>query len=387
MTHNFKLPHDLLTTIRQEVRELYASVAFADMATALAVLFEPIILYKVLGLSIIQILLFMASIYAFQVVLLPLGAALGARFGYMNTMFLSVPFMVLYWLLLYSAQFDFNLLYLAPIVYGIEKAMFWPSFHATAAQYITKSGKISTKNSSNHDALYATVMVMRILGPVMGGLVGYYLGLGVVLLLAAAIYLTSLLPLLVSKEVSVPSKYDFNDTWEIYKAYPKRFVSYLGSGEEVIIMTIWPLLIFFTLGNFVLTGLVVSASAAVTTILLLSIKRVSGLESKILLVKVGSFVYTLVNLARLAVGGFYGVFIVDSLGLSSKELISLPVTTLTYERAEKTKILPYVVFYQQSGALGKCLAAVLAVVVFGLTGSLVAVFILAGAFTMLYMLV
>jgi hypothetical protein len=385
MTHKLNLHRDLVTTIRQEIRELYASVAFADMASALAVLFEPIILYKVLGLNVMQILMFMASIYALQVLLLPLGAAISSRFGYMHTIFLSIPFMVLYWLLLYGAQFDFNLIYLAPVVYGIEKALFWPAFHASAARYVDVKKKAESRKPGR-DGLYGMVMLMRILGPVIGGFVGYYLGLGIVLLLAAAMFLTSLLPLLVSKEIYAPGNYNFNDTWEIYKRYPKRFISYLGSGEEIIIMTIWPILIYFYTGNVAITGLIVSASAAVTALLLLVIKRPVDLPGKLMLLKVGTFVYTLANLLRLAVNGFYGLFVVDALGRTTKELISIPLTTLTYERAEKNQILPYVVFYQQSAALGKCLAAVLAVVVFGLTGSLPAVFILAGAFTMLYML-
>jgi len=385
MTHKFNLHHDLLTTVRQEIRELYASVAFADMASALAVLFEPIILYKVIGLDILQILMFMAALYALQVMLLPLGAKIASRFGYMHTIFLSIPFMALYWLLLYGAHFEFNLLYFAPIAYAIEKTLFWPAFHASAARYIDSKNRTGPSRR-NSDGLYAMVVAMRILGPVIGGVVAYYLGLGIVLLLAAAMYLTSLLPLLVSKEIYAPNSYSFNDTWEIYKKFPKRFFSYLGSGEEIIIIAIWPILIYLITGNVALTGLVVSGGAAVTALLLLAIKRPSGLSSKLLLLKVGTFVYTLVNLLRLAVGGFYGLFMVDALGRTTKELISLPLTTLTYERAEQNKILPYVVFYQQSAALGKCLAALLAVIVFGFTGSLVAVFILAGAFTLLYML-
>lgn len=385
MTHKLRLHQDLLTTIRREVRELYASVAFADMASTLAVLFEPIILYKVIGLDIMQILLFMAALYAIQVLLLPLGAIIACRYGYMHAIFLSIPFMALYWILLYGATKDFNLLYFAPLVYGIEKALFWPAFHASAARYVDSKKQVA-KGTASRDGLYGMVVVMRILGPVLGGIVGYYLGLGIVLLLAAAMYLTSLLPLLVSKEIYAPTKYSFNETWEIYKKYPRRFASYLGNGEEVLIMTIWPILIFLYLGNVAMTGLLVSLSAAVTALLLLFIRRPADVQSKLLLLKTGTFVYTLVNLLRLFVGGFYGLFIADSLGRTTKELIGLPLTTLTYERAAKNKILPYVVFYQQSAALGKCLAALLAVIVFGFTGSIVAVFILAGFFTMLYML-
>lgn len=385
MINKLRLEGNLLTTVRQEVRELYASIAFADMAYALAALFEPIILYKIIGLDIIQILLYMAAIYAFKVLLLPLGASIASRFGYMHTIFLSIPFMALYWLLIYGAQFDFKLLYFAPLVYGIEKALFWPAFHASAARYVDKKNSKIFENPKR-DGLYIMVVVIRILGPAIGGLVGFYLGLGVVLLLSTAMYLTALLPLLVSKEIYAPSSYNFDDTWQIYKKYPKRFLSHFGSGEELIIMTIWPVFIFLFAGNVAVTGILVTVSGLLTALLLFAIKRPTDLNSKLAMLKVGTFVYTLVNLTRIAVSGLYGVFMADALGRTTRELIGIPLNTLTYERADRNKILPYIVFSQQSAALGKCIAAVLAVVVFGLTGSLVAVFVLAGAFTMLYML-
>ena len=46
-----------------------------------------------------------------------------------------------------------------------------------------------------------------------------------------------------------------------------------------------------------------------------------------MLLKVGSFIYALVWLARLAVASFYGAFIVDALSRTSKDLVTVPLTT------------------------------------------------------------
>jgi hypothetical protein len=67
--------------------------------------------------------------------------------------------------------------------------------------------------------------------------------------------------------------------------------------------------------------------------------------------------------------------------------VSIPLSTLTYERAEATDILPYVVFAEQSLAIAKFLAAVIGIIVFALTGSFIALFIAAGVFTLLYMFI
>jgi hypothetical protein len=56
-------------------------------------------------------------------------------------------------------------------------------------------------------------------------------------------------------------------------------------------------------------------------------------------------------------------------------------------RAEANHILPYVVFFEQSLAIGKLLACILGIILFSLTGSFVVLFILAGAFSLLYMLI
>jgi hypothetical protein len=63
------------------------------------------------------------------------------------------------------------------------------------------------------------------------------------------------------------------------------------------------------------------------------------------------------------------------------------MSTLTYERAESTHIMPYIVGFEQVLAVGKFLGAVIGIIVFVSTGSFAALFIVAAIFSLLYLLI
>nr|MDQ3018937.1 hypothetical protein [bacterium] len=73
MLLHFHLPHYFANKIRKEIGHLYASTAIGNLAQSIITLYEPIFLYTVLDFSVIQILLFMASVYALYIVLIPFG--------------------------------------------------------------------------------------------------------------------------------------------------------------------------------------------------------------------------------------------------------------------------------------------------------------------------
>jgi MFS family permease len=235
--------------------------------------------------------------------------------------------------------------------------------------------------------LYAIVNLMQIAGPFIGGLLAERYGLSVTLIVASLIYGCSFIPLFMTREIFVPKIYKFHDTWELYKTYPLKFLGYMGFGEELLVLTIWPIFIFLVIHDYQNLGAVVTVSTFIATLLALYIGKITDMHSKRLMIKIGSFFYTLVWLARIAVSTAFGAFATDSLSRTSKDVVFIPLSTVTYERAEATHILPYVVFFEQSLSIGKFLAAVLGIIVFAATGSFVALFVLAACFTLLYMLI
>ncbi len=382
MSLKLRLPHYFAVSVSRQIGELYISTAIADLALSIVLLFEPIFLYSVLHFTVPQVLLFFAAVYGLYIVLIPWGAKVVSRFGYEHGIFFSIPFQILFWLLLFGSQTNFNLVYLAPIALAIEKSLFWPAFHASVARFARDQ-----QRGREFSVFHAIVNIVQVLGPVIGGLIAQKFGLRVTFAVASVIYFCSFIPLFTTKEIFVPKIYQFKETWQLYKTYPKKFLGYLGFGEELLVLTIWPIFIYLIVKNYETTGILATIAALVATILALYIGKVTDSYSKRLLIKVGAFLYFLVWLARFVVNSFWSVFFVDSLSRTSKEVVFIPLSTVTYERAEATHILPYIVFFEQALSVGKLLACILGVVIFALTGSFFALFVLAALFSLLYMLI
>ena len=121
MLLNFHLPNYFSKSVREEIGELYAHSAIANMASSMMLLFEPIFLYAVLGFSINQVLLFTAIVYAVYIVMIPLGGKAASQFGYKHAIALSVPFQLVYWMMLIVSQDNSGLAYLAAVFYGLSK--------------------------------------------------------------------------------------------------------------------------------------------------------------------------------------------------------------------------------------------------------------------------
>jgi MFS family permease len=382
MTFKLRLPRYFSRSIQQEISELYASTAIADLAIAIVLLFEPIFLYAELGFTVIEVLLFFAAVYALYIVFIPFGAKIISRFGYEHGILFSIPFQIAYWFLLFGTKDNFWMIYLAAIIFAIEKALFWPAFHAIVARFARHE-----QRGREFSMLYAIFNIMHIVGPFIGGFLAQRYGLTVTFITASIIYFCSFIPLFMSREVFTPKIYRFHDTWELYKTYPMRFLGYFGFGEELLVLTIWPIFIYLVIKGYEETGAIVTIATLVATILALYIGKVTDRRSKQVLICSGTFIYTLVWLARAAVGNTFGVFITDALSRTSKDLVFIPISTVTYERAESTHILPYVVGFEQALSVGKFLAAVIGIIIFAITGSFIALFITAAVFSLFYMLI
>lgn len=382
MLPHLHLPHYFATKIRSEIEHLYASTAIGNLAQAMLTLFEPIFLYQVVGLSVVEVLLFMAVVYALYIFLIPLGAKIASQHGYAHAIFFSIPFQILFWLSLIGAQYNEWFLYAAPILFAIQKSLFWPAWHATLARFA--DGRQVAREFS---FMYAIMSVMQILGPMMGGFLATLLGSNSIFIIGSIIYACSAIPLLWSAEVFIPKEYRYKATLKMYQQYPMRFLGYLGFGEELLVLTIWPIFIYLLVKNYQDTGTLITVATLVATSLALFVGLYADGHSKRSLLRLGNFHYLISWLIRIPVGNTFGIFLTDGFSRTAKSMSFIPLSALTYERAESTHILPYVVGFEQSLSVGKLLAAVIGALVFALTGSFIALFILGAIFTIFYFII
>ena len=381
MLLNFHIPHYFSKNIRQEIGELYAASAIGNLALAIVMLFEPIFLYSVLNFTINQVLLFMAVTYSVYIVFIAWGGKVASLYGYKHAIAMSVPFQILYWTLLLIAKENTGLAYVAAIAFGFQKTLYWPGFHALMARYADQ-GQVGRE----FGVVYAIISICHILGPFFGGFLSQHFGMTAAFITASIIYCCSIIPLFTAKEVFVPKVYHFRDTWKLYRDYPKKFLGYLGFGEELLVLTIWPIFIYIIVRNYENTGLLATGASLVAAILALIVGKITDQYTKRVLIKMGAFFTSLVWLARLAATTVWNTLVVDTLSRTSKEMVFIPVSTITYLRAESTHVVPYVVFFEQSLAVGKLLSCILGMILFSISGgSFVILFILAALFSLLYM--
>lgn len=382
LLHDFHLPHFFTAKVRKEIEHLYASMGIGNLAQAIITIFEPIFLYAVLGLTVQQVLLFMAAVYALYTLIIPYGGKVAARFGYAHSIFFSIPFQILFWFSLIGATHNFAWIYFAPVLYAVQKTLLWPAFHASLARFA--NGK---QRGREFSLMYAIMNLMQILGPMIGGFLALTLGINSIFIVASIIYFCSAIPLFWSQEVFVPKQYKFHDTWKLYKKFPLRFVGYFGFGEELLALSIWPIYIYLLVKNYQDIGALVTVATLIATALALYIGMYTDKHSKRTVMRVGTYFMVLTWLARLPVVSSFGVFITEALGRTAKSVNFVPMSALTYERAESIHIMPYIIGFEQSLAFAKFLAAVAGVIVFALTGSFVALFILGAIFSLFYFLI
>ncbi len=379
---HFHLPHYFSSKIRSQISNLYASVGIANLAQAIITLFEPIFLYHVVGLSVTEVLLFMAAVYAIYVLVIPLGGKFAAKFGYAHAIFFSIPFQIGYWFLVMNSEHGVYLLVPAALAFAVQKSLYWPALHASMSRFSSKQ-----QRGREFSMMYAIMSFMQIVGPMMGGFLSAILGIEAIFIIASIIYFASVIPLFWTAEKFKPKPYKFHDTIKLYKQFPKRFIGYFGFGEELLVMTIWPIFIFTVITNYQDIGTLVTVATLVATGLALYIGFYTDSHSKTSLLKAGTVIYTLTWLARLPVVSPFATFITDAMSRTTKSLVFIPAVALTYERADETHIMPYIIGFEQMLALGKLLAALAGMVVFALTGSFVALFILGAVFALFYFLI
>jgi MFS family permease len=382
MNYKLRLPQYFSEKLRHEISELYASVAIADFALAVVSIFEPIFLYSVLHLSVPQILLLNGFTYFIYIFAIPFGARVASKYGYKHGILFSIPFQILFWVFLYAGQEHPALLLIGFFLYGIEKALYWPAFHASVARFASDQ-----QRGREFSVLYAIVNVAGIAGPFIGGILSQYFGVRITFIIASAVYALSFVPLFATKEIFLPKLYEYKDTWELYKTYPSKFLGYVGFGEEMLLFNMWPIYIYVVVRGYEKIGALVTAATLIATVITLYIGKITDQYSKRVLIRIGALFYSLFWFFRISALSAISVFFADSFSRTSKDLVFIPLSTITYERAEATHILPYAVFFEQSLSIGKLIAAVLGALLFYFTGSFVVLFIVAGLFSLLYMLI
>lgn len=375
------------TRLSYQVRELYLSASIVDFAAAMVAIFEPIYLYRI-GFSIEQILYFYLAVYVLYLVLIPLGAKFARRFGYEKAILLGSPFLAAYYFALFLIPQHPVFIGAAVAAFVAQKTFYWPGYLADFARFGRQSER--GREVSNFILI---AMAVSIVGPLAGGVLLTSWGFAALFAVATVLILASNLPLIATPErfTPVPFSYfhSFRRLW--YPENRRNFIGFLGFGEELIAMVIWPVFIYTIVSDFLELGSIVAAATLVTSVVLLFVGRMADgpdPSDRRSLLKIGAVFGAGVWLMRLLVRGAFGVFLTDALGRTTKNVVVVPMMAETYDHANETSIMKTVMFFEMSLIVGKILAILVSLAALSFyPGSFAALFVIAALMTLLYSLV
>ncbi|MBI2644849.1 MFS transporter [Candidatus Uhrbacteria bacterium] len=367
--------------VPHKLKEFYLSITILNFALAAAMLFEPVYLYTI-GFPLHKIMFFYFAVYVLYFFIMPLGGKVAKQKGFSHSMIIGSLILILYLIFLIAIPSHPVFFYLSIIALAFQKTFFWPGYHADFAFF-------SQYGERGRDIGILTVFdsAAFIFGPLIGGIIVNFFGFPTLFIFMCVTILLSTLPLLLSREEFTPSQFQYREAYQslIAKENRRYFVGYLGFGEELIVLTVWPIFIYVAVGNIVQAGGIVALSSLVTALVTLYAGRMADLKDRKSVLQAGTALYALGWMMRFFARGGASVFLVDFFSRTSKNILTVPLFSGLYDYATRHSIVRTVIFFEMSLTVGKILAAGLCVLVFYFfPGRWDFAFFLGGIFTALY---
>lgn len=382
------LPHNM----QRQFKELFISTTLINLALALVTIFEPIYLHKI-GYKLHELMLFYFMVYVLYFFIVPLGAKFARKFGYERGIFVGSLFFIVFYLSLFFIADYPILFYITPIVFALQKMFYWPAYHANFARFSDQK-----EEGREISAMTVATSLVFIIGPVLAGFIISQWGYGALFTVASIIFLASNIPTLITKEKFKEGNFSYKESYQdlFSKENRKSFLGYIGFGEELIVMIIWPIFISIVIGNVFNLGLVITLATFITTLVVFYIGKLTDSTNKRKILSLGAYIYALAWFFRIFIVNIAGVFFVDTLSRLGKNIISVPLVALAYEKAKeqesshKRVIMSRVLFFEMALVIGKILAIIIIyILTLFITDEALAfkiTFILGGGMTLLYML-
>ncbi|MBU1039045.1 MFS transporter [Patescibacteria group bacterium] len=384
MLHQFALSFGRLFPKRlaRQVKELYLATILQSLALAMIIIFEPIYLWQQ-GLGLKGILIFYLAVYVLYVLIMPLGAKLANRFGYETSIALSTVSQAIYLLTLFLSAWSWWWLVITVVAYAGQKSLYWPAYHADFAH-----NSDSAEQGKELSGLSVCIALVYVLGPLLAGLLLTFFSWLWLFIIGSFILLLSNWPLLRTKEIFKPTDFSYWDTYKqvFGRQNWRRLLAYIGFGEELIVMVLWPVFIAVVLVNYAEIGAVVAASTLVMALVTLYIGKLSDEQDAGKVLRLSVLVYFLSWLGRLATRLPFSVFVVDAWSRVSKNAVIIPLMSITYRRSKLTSVMAGGVFFEMSLSVGKIVAALILLAIFSFGESWTAAWLTGAAMSLLYLL-
>jgi len=358
-------------------------VGIMDFASSAIALFEPIYLWT-LHYSLTQILMFYAAVYLLYIILVPLGGRIAAKYGFEHSILYSQFAFIAYYMSLFLLPSAPWLVFLAPLIFAVQKALYWPPYHADFAIFSWRE-----QRGREVSGILSINSAVTVLGPIFGGIVLNFLGFHALFITVSLLFLVSCRPLFQFKEIHDFKPYSYITYWKLLwkPTHKQSTVAYFGYGEELVALVLWPIFLYLAIPNYSELGLLVGFSTLVTVLLVLVIGKKADQASPKSILSLGSFFLAIIWLVRtISMLSPWKLIALDAIGRTAKNTASIPLMSMTYEHGVREDPLAIAVFFEQSLAIGKFLMAIVLIILIKFINPWVAFFAASALVSLLYQL-
>jgi len=321
--------HRILDLFRnKELNEIYASISLKTFGLSMISIFVPIYLVN-LNYTFSQVFIYYAILRLVHAAFAIPAAKIAAKFGIKHSILFSVPFLITYYLLLFSIPQTNIPIYFIACLFGIHNALFWVGYHVDFAKFSNFKERGSQIGFS-----FMTTMFFTILGPLIGGIVLSIFGFPTLFIIVSLLLLLSTVPLFYSQEIYEPFKLQLSTLFSNTKL--RESLSFLGAGIEITVVTvIWPLFLFFHIVNdFTKIGLISSLSILTAIGFVFVSGKFTDYRRRIAL-KVGATLNSIIWIFRIFINTTTQAYIIDSLYGMTRTLTHIPFDALFYDKVNK----------------------------------------------------
>lgn len=256
--------HHLHIFDNKEMNALYATLGFLAFAEGLISVFVPIYFWN-LGFPLWKILFFYflhsALFLVFAFILLPVIKRMSDKM----MMFLSIPFLVVYFFGLGMIKVDPFIFFALPLASAMHALLFNIGYNIDFSS-IADRKRIGKEVGTR----YVLGAILALGAPFVGGLLIEASGFQNTFFIGSAILLVSVLPLFFFKNRNISQNLTIKSIIPFFKERELLpfTISGIGYAMEVVIgKAIWPLFVFLAIGSFKEFGGIISLGLIVTAVI------------------------------------------------------------------------------------------------------------------------
>jgi len=349
----------------RELNELYATIALRSLALAMIVIFIPIYLLQ-LGYSLTAVFVFYLVLNIARVFFMVAAAKIASRRGFKHVMFYHVPFMIIFYILLYNLEnYGENIpLWIPAIFLAAGSSLFWMGYHLDFA-------KFSNKKTRGREIGFSKIFssIFHVAGPFIGGLILYYFSFKILFTVVSIILFFSVSPLFFSKDIHSPLTISLKSIFNKKKI--KSAFAHMGFGiESSVAIVIWPIFIFAILDSYVVLGLVSSFGLLFSLIATFIIAKFSDARRRLVL-RLGAVFTALIWFLKVFITTGLQIFIVDSIHGVTRTMKYISFDALSYDKANKGGIMEHMVFREVFINFGRVVLYSILILTSDLVGGLI----------------